>query len=405
MTIEIDGLNLDGLANFATFLEASPDCVQILDREGRLTSINRAGIRLLGIEDLSAWIGTRWADVLPEEALSEALKALDAARGGQTVRFSTNCYLPRCRKYCDITVAPLRDLNRQMVAMLAIFRDVTELVRERDATHAKTEFLAHMSHDIETLHDSDFLGEHGQRQDAGSALRSAQGDLEHAARLATMGALTASIAHELGQPLTSIVGNANACLRWLSRAEPNLERALQSAQALVRDSKRASDVVRSVRGLSKNGASQKIEMDLNAALQGVLDLLAGECARQSIALEVSLAPRLPPVVADRVQVQQAFLNLMLNAVQAMSQHAGRGVLKITSRIDGEEARVEIEDNGPGVLTDRRARIFDAFYTTKAEGLGLGLSLCRSIIEGHGGRLSLRDARPSGAVFEAALPLA
>lgn len=251
---------------------------------------------------------------------------------------------------------------------------------------------------------SDLLGEHQQRQEAESALRSAQGDLEHAARLTTMGELTASIAHELGQPLTSIVGNANACLRWLSRAEPNLERALQSAQAIVRDGKRAGEVVRSIRGLTKNGAGQKVEMDLNAALQEVLDILAEECARQSIALEVSLAPGLPPVIADRVQVQQVFLNLILNAVQAMSQHVGRGVLKITSTIAGEEARVEIEDNGPGVLPDRQAKIFDAFYTTKAEGLGLGLSLCRSIMEGHGGRLTLRDAQPNGAVFEAALPL-
>jgi signal transduction histidine kinase len=102
-------------------------------------------------------------------------------------------------------------------------------------------------------------------------------------------------------------------------------------------------------------------------------------------------------------VQQVFLNLILNAVQAMSHHAGRGVLKITSRIDGGEARIEIEDNGPGVSPDLQARIFDAFYTTKEEGLGLGLSLCRSIVEGHGGRLTLRDAVPSGAVFEAALP--
>jgi predicted ATPase/signal transduction histidine kinase len=250
---------------------------------------------------------------------------------------------------------------------------------------------------------SDLLGENRQRQDAETALRSAQGDLEHAARLTTMGELTASIAHELGQPLTSIVGNANACLRWLSRAEPNLERALQSAQAIVRDGKRAGEVVRSIRGLTKNGAGPKAEIDLNAALQEVLDILAGECARQSIAVQVSLAPRLPAVVADRVQVQQVFLNLILNAVQAMSHHAGRGVLKITSRIDGGEARIEIEDNGPGVSPDLQAKIFDAFYTTKAEGLGLGLSLCRSIVEGHGGRLTLRDAVPSGAVFEAALP--
>jgi predicted ATPase/signal transduction histidine kinase len=252
---------------------------------------------------------------------------------------------------------------------------------------------------------SDLLGEHQQRQEAELALRSAQADLEHAARLTTMGELTASIAHEMGQPLTAIVGNANACLRWLSRAEPNLERALRSAEAIVRDGKRAGEVVRSIRDLTRNGAGPKVEMDLNAALQEVLDILAGECARQSIALEVSLAPRLQPVVADRIQVQQVFLNLILNAVQAMSQHGGRGVLKITSRIDGKEARVEVEDNGPGVLPDRQAKIFDAFYTTKAEGLGLGLSLCRSIIEGHGGRLTLRDGQPSGAIFEAALPLA
>ena len=252
---------------------------------------------------------------------------------------------------------------------------------------------------------NDLLVEHEQRLEAESALRSAQSDLEHAARLTTMGELTASIAHELGQPLTSIVGNANACLRWLSRAEPNLERALESAHALVRDGKRASEVVRSIRSLSKNGAGPKVEMDLNAALQEVLDILAGECARQLIALEVTLAPRLPPVIADRVQMQQVFLNLILNAVQAMSKHAGHGVLKITSRIDDKEACVEIEDDGPGVSTDQQVRIFDAFYTTKPEGLGLGLSLCRSILEGHGGRLTLRDAQRNGAVFEATLPLA
>ncbi|WP_276205502.1 sensor histidine kinase [Sphingomonas montana] len=251
---------------------------------------------------------------------------------------------------------------------------------------------------------SDLLAEHQQRQMAESALRSAQSDLEHAARLTTMGELTASIAHELGQPLTAIVGNANACLRWLSRAEPNLDRAMQSAQALVRDGKRASDVVSSIRGLSKNGVGEKVAMDLNTALQEVLDILAGECARRSIALEVSLTPEPLSVIADRVQLQQVFLNLILNAVQAMSEFAGRGVLKITSGIDGADARVEIEDNGPGVSSDRQAKIFDAFYTTKSGGLGLGLSLCRSIVEGHGGRLTLRDAQPSGAVFEAALPL-
>ena len=238
------------------------------------------------------------------------------------------------------------------------------------------------------------------RRHAEETARKAQEELAHAARVATMGELAASIAHEVNQPLSGVVINANACLRWLGSQSPNLDEARDALQRIIRDGKRASDVIARVRALSRKSTAERELLDLNDAIRSVVTIIQGELRKNRIVLTLNLAPDLPAVMGDRVQMQQVVLNLTMNAIDAMSAVLDRSrELMIRSEREDRRVRVSVCDSGSGLAPDVVGRIFDAFYTTKHTGLGMGLSISRSIVESHGGTLSAASNDGPGTTFQ------
>ncbi|MEX2742672.1 PAS domain S-box protein [Rhizobium mongolense] len=250
-----------------------------------------------------------------------------------------------------------------------------------------------------------FLVDIEDRKRAEEALQKAQAELAHVARVTTMGALTSSIAHEVNQPLAAVVANANAALHWLASQPPNLDEARETVARIVRDGHRAGEVIGRVRALLKKTATVTAQVDLNGLVEDSVALVQGEVRRHRILLRTELAHDLPRVAGDRVQLQQVILNLVMNGIEAMKTIADRPrELLIRSLLDASGAvLVEVQDAGVGLEPQSVERVFEAFYTTKAEGLGMGLAICRSIIEAHGGRLWARTNEPWGAVFQFTLP--
>jgi C4-dicarboxylate-specific signal transduction histidine kinase len=231
-------------------------------------------------------------------------------------------------------------------------------------------------------------------------MEEAQQHLSRAARLTALGELTASIAHEVNQPLMAIVMNAATCLKWLSEGQLEIEEARQAAERIIRDSHRAGDVIASIRALARKAPLSMEAVDINGMIDGVIVLTRGELQRHGISLATDLDPNVGSVVGDRIQLQQVVLNLILNAAEAMgSATDGPRSLHLRSeRLEDGKIMVSVTDSGPGVDPSRRDEIFDAFFTTKTAGLGMGLSICRSIVEAHGGTLWVRANEPTGSVF-------
>jgi PAS domain S-box-containing protein len=239
------------------------------------------------------------------------------------------------------------------------------------------------------------------------ALADAQAQLAHANRVATLGALAASIAHEVNQPLAAIVANGDANLRWLGRPVPDLPAVHEGLERMIADAERASSVVNRVRALARNKQSERHPLDLNAVINDVVKLVGREIVSHRVALRLELAENLPAVLGDRVELQQLVINLVINGIQATAAVAERPRrLAIRSRCDeGDKVQVSIEDSGNGIDPTNANRLFDAFYTTKPGGMGLGLSICRSIVEAHGGRISACNGAAGGAIFSFTLPSA
>jgi C4-dicarboxylate-specific signal transduction histidine kinase len=237
--------------------------------------------------------------------------------------------------------------------------------------------------------------------------REVQTELAHANRVATLGQLTASIAHEVNQPIAATVTNADAALRWLAHDPPNLEEVRRALEAINKGGKRAGDVTGRIRGLIRKAPPRDDEVEINEAILEVIALTHGEAVKNGVSVQTALAEALPLVHADRVQLQQVVLNLVINAVEAMSGVAERSreLLISTGKLEGDAGGVlvAVRDAGPGLDPASLERLFEAFYTTKPAGLGMGLSICRSIIEAHGGRLWAEANEPQGAVFQFTLP--
>lgn len=234
------------------------------------------------------------------------------------------------------------------------------------------------------------------------AVRDLQTRMSRAAQFAAVGELAGSIAHEVNQPLAAVVANGHACLRWLAASPPNVAKAVEAADRIVKDGKDAGEVVRRVRSLFKRVALQKVPLDTNEIIREVLRLLDSYPARKRVAIDLVLDPELPPVVADRVQLQQLVLNLMLNALEALEPVSGRvKQLSIKSKAEAQQIMVQISDNGVGI--DDLAAAFEPFVTTKPEGMGMGLAICRSIVSAHDGRLSAEHNAGFGATFTVTLP--
>jgi signal transduction histidine kinase len=218
-------------------------------------------------------------------------------------------------------------------------------------------------------------------------------------------AMTASIAHEIKQPLGAIVANANAGLRWLNRAKPAVEEALETLKDIVADGHRANDVIQSVRSMFDTRGQAASPLDINDLIRQTVAILQSELESAGVATRLALAPELPPVPVHRGQLQQVILNLLTNAAEAMRPVTDRErVLEVRSEPAGADGvAVAVEDTGPGIDATSVDRIFDAFYTTKSQGMGMGLAICRSIVEAHGGRLSVAMGEPHGSIFRFVLP--
>lgn len=243
------------------------------------------------------------------------------------------------------------------------------------------------------------------RLKAQDALQKAQAELAHAARVSTLGELTASIAHEVNQPLAAIVTNGEASLRWLSRAEPDLGEARAAIQRMIDEGQRASDIIARIRAMSTKSAPEMTSVAVGAMIEDVTPLVRRELARHDVVLRLALAPDLPSIRGDRVQLQQVLINLMVNAIQAMEQPGvSRRDLAVRAGVEGGAVLVEVADTGPGVPADRAEQLFNAFYTTKATGMGMGLSICKSIVEAHGGRIWVDPADGGGSAFRFTLPV-
>jgi DNA-binding LacI/PurR family transcriptional regulator/signal transduction histidine kinase len=273
-------------------------------------------------------------------------------------------------RYVHATCHPVLDAAGDIVEVLGTARDVTERRRAEDA------------------------------------LRETQAALAHVTRVTTLGEVTASIAHEVNQPLLGIVSSASSCARWLAAQPPNLPRAQRALKRIMEAGTRASAIIDRVRTLVKRQPMRPEAVDVNEVVHEVIAMVRHELQRSAVSIKTRLADEVPAISGDRVQLQQVVLNLILNAIEATRETEGRPrQVLVASRIErGKAVHIEIRDSGVGLAADSQVRVFEAFYTTKPNGLGMGLSVTRSIVEAHGGRISARPNSPHGAIFEFSVPL-
>ena len=255
--------------------------------------------------------------------------------------------------------------------------------------------------------NEDLVAEIAQRKRSEEELHTAQAQMAHMARMTMMGELTSSIAHEVNQPLAAVVTNGDACLRWLGNEPPNLNKARESVTGIIREANRASEIIKRIRALAKKTPPQKTLLAVNEAIEEAIGLVGAELARHRVSLLKELGPDLPPVLGDRVQFQQVILNLIANGIDAMDavNERPRELFISSKSIDDGRVLISVSDCGAGIGQGSADHLFEAFFTTKQHGMGLGLSISRTIVEGHGGRLWAMANELYGATFQFTLPMA
>lgn len=373
-----------GERRYATTLASIRDGVILCDRDGRVEFMNRAA------ETMTGWTAAEAAG----QPLATVFNVVDEET--QEPLEDISALVLRSRGFAPPERLS-RLLSRPAPGEPGAFGPAGIIVEERCSA------IINDHGDVEgaILVFSDLT----QRRQVADALRKAQDDLARISRLTMMGELAAAIAHEVNQPLMAIVTNAGTCLQHLSKAQPDLDKTRAMVERIVRDAHRAGDVVRSIRALARRAPADPGWVDMSALIADTLVLVRAELRRADIRVETDLLQGPPWVYGDRVQLQQLLLNLVMNAIEAMTAPgiADRR-LRITTNAEDSQIRVRIEDSGIGLPETEVDAIFTALYTTKPNGLGMGLSISRSIIELHGGRLSALPRSPSGSMFEFLLPI-
>lgn len=354
-------------------IDSALDAVVVMDAEGRITDWNQQAEKIFG------WARTEVLGRRISETLVPA-QCRPAHEAG-------------LRHFLRTGQGPV--LNRR-VEIAAIRRDGTEFPVELTITPLKTG---------DTWTFSSFIRDIAGQKQAQEDLRNAHAELAHVNRVMTMGELAASIAHEVNQPLAAIVASGDSCTAWLANEPPNLDKARAAALRIVQAATQASDIVRRIRALFKKTGSTTTPLEINEVIAETVSLVGGEVQRKGVSLNTELAANLPAVLGDRIQLQQVILNLAINGTEAMAGFEDRPRrLVIQSKLaEAGQILVSVADTGTGIDTQQSARLFAPFFTTKPEGLGMGLSISRSIIEAHGGRLWAAANQPQGAVFHFVLP--
>ena len=368
---------VDGVTDYAIYM---------VDPSGIITNWNRGAQRIKGYRTEEI-VGQHFSRFYTEEdrAANAPQQSLEsAARDGRYEAQAWRVRKDGSRFLANVVIDALKDDSGRLIGFAKITRDVTERVRAaRELEEARIGLV---------------------QSRAEQALRRAQAELAHVARVATMGELTASIAHEVNQPIAATVLNAQAALHWLGAGPPDLEEARRALARIVDDGNRAGNVIRRIRDLIKRAPPRVEWLDINNAIREVIELTRAETVKNGVSMQTELAAGLPLVKGDRVELQQVVLNLIVNAEEAMSAVAeGTRELLITTARADTDVLVTVRDSGPGMPAEGLERVFDPFHTTKPTGLGMGLSISRSIIVAHGGRLWASANAPRGAVFQFTVP--
>jgi len=371
----IDDLKAKGVRDFRVYCAAHPEFVERAIAAVKIVDVNDATLELFAAENKNELLVSLRQIFLPE-SVEVFIGELIAIAEGQT-SFAAEIVLQtlksdRLTVLLTITFPPP---TGRFDNVLVTLMDITERKRAE--------------------HEAALASE---------ALRQAHADLTHFSRVTTMGELAASLAHEINQPIAAAVTNANACLRWLTRPEPDLEEAREAAARMIKDGTRAAEIIGRIRLLFRKGSAPREAIDINEVIQEMIVLLRGEATRYSVRIRADLAGGLSRVKADRVQLQQVFMNLILNGIDAMKGNGAAGDLTVRSERSGAgQLLISVSDAGVGLPAQHPDRIFNAFFTTKPNGIGMGLSISRSIIESHGGRLWATVNPPRGATFQFTLP--
>jgi PAS domain S-box-containing protein len=350
---------------FREAVETMPALAFIAMPDGERTFVNSRWFEYTGLTEKEA-LGWGWQAVVHPDDLSRALKTWqESLASGNTLEYEV-----RVRstdgdyRWFQTRAVPLRDKRGKIVKWYGVINDIEDRKRAEQL----------------------------------------QADLAHVNRVSTMGELTASLAHEIKQPIGAAVTNAEACARLLARDQPDVFEAREAALEMAKDTTRAANIIDRVRSLYRKGSSQMDSVDVNELIGEMLLILHNEASRHSVSIRTDVAGDIPRVMADRVQLQQVLMNLMLNGVQAMEETGGLLTIKAQLDQDGR-VQISVSDTGVGLPADKAEQIFDAFFTTKPGGSGMGLAISRSIIESHGGRVWVAANAGKGAAFHFTLPTA
>jgi PAS domain S-box-containing protein len=350
--------------------------IYLWELEGRIVEANDTFLRMVGHDREDLVSGrVRWTDLTPPEWRDVDARAVDGLKTAGSLRPVEKEYFRKDGSRVPVLIGSAA-FDEQRDQGVAFVLDLSE--RKRAEAEAR---------------------------ESERHVREMQMEVAHANRVATMGQLTASIAHEVNQPIAAAVTNAQAALRWLAARPPDLEEVRLALHAIAKDANRAGDVIGRIRNLVKKAPPRNERVDMNEAIREVIEVTRGEAVKNGASVETALGESLPLIEGDRVQLQQVVLNLIVNAVQAMGGVADgpRELFITTTCAEPDGVLVAVKDSGPGVAPASLERLFDPFYTTKPEGLGMGLSICRSIIEAHGGRLWVTANLPQGAIFHFTMP--